>query len=336
MKLFGFNNKDTEITITLLNKKIVIEKIDEIHRSILLSWKYDGVSEELLSIFKLLYYNPKFWNKANKDIWLVYICCLLQKQDNQKALKVLFRYTELFGVENIEKFLPAAKFALQNGIKSAAIESAAELFDLFEMNKNNCWLDSLKDKTIAVVGNGTQLTGLKKGAEIDSHDVVIRFNKFRTEGFEEDCGKKTSVWVTQTLPPDGFSGDCADFIVLNQVYSYWNNKFDVNKIKKIIKNNRKVYILNPDITTYARDCLKADFYTPTTGCSLILELYKRFKSFDNIDFYGFGFLNEKFKPLDHYYTQVSKRHQMKAQAFHCFEQESRFLKQLVQNKSFVE
>lgn len=187
MKLFGFNNKDTEITITLLNKKFVIEKIDEIHRSILLSWRGNGVSDELLSIFKLLYYNPKFWNKTNKDMWLIYICCLLQKQDTQKALKVLFRYTELFGVKNIENFLPVAKFALENWIKSSEIESAAELFDLFELNLKNSWLDSIKGKSIAIVGNGTQLNGLKKGTEIDSHDVVIRFNKFKTDGFEEDC-----------------------------------------------------------------------------------------------------------------------------------------------------
>lgn len=90
-----------------------------------------------------------------------------------------------------------------------------------------------------------------------------------------------------------------------------------------------------DDIKFARDCLQTDFYKPTTGCLLILALYRHFKSFNNIDFYGFGFLNEEFKPLDHYYRKVSKRHMQKAQAMHSFEEESYFLKQLIQGKSFV-
>ena len=35
----------------------------------------------------------------------------------------------------------------------------------------------LKDKTVAIVGNSSSILGTKKGQEIDSHDIVIRFNK---------------------------------------------------------------------------------------------------------------------------------------------------------------
>jgi hypothetical protein len=44
---------------------------------------------------------------------------------------------------------------------------------------------------IAVVGNGP-MTG--HGAEIDGHATVIRFNNWKTDGFAEHVGSKTTVW----------------------------------------------------------------------------------------------------------------------------------------------
>uniref|UniRef100_A0A672H5W0 alpha-N-acetylgalactosaminide alpha-2,6-sialyltransferase n=1 Tax=Salarias fasciatus TaxID=181472 RepID=A0A672H5W0_SALFA len=47
----------------------------------------------------------------------------------------------------------------------------------------------------AVVGTGGILNGSKMGAEIDAHDYVFRMNGAITEGYEEDVGKRTSVYV---------------------------------------------------------------------------------------------------------------------------------------------
>ncbi|XP_077407710.1 alpha-N-acetylgalactosaminide alpha-2,6-sialyltransferase 2-like [Vanacampus margaritifer] len=47
----------------------------------------------------------------------------------------------------------------------------------------------------AVVGNGGILNDSKKGKEIDGHDYVFRMNGAVTEGYEEDVGNKTSVYV---------------------------------------------------------------------------------------------------------------------------------------------
>lgn len=46
---------------------------------------------------------------------------------------------------------------------------------------------------IAVVGNGPMID---RGAEIDANASVIRFNNFRTDGFEQHVGRKTDLWVT--------------------------------------------------------------------------------------------------------------------------------------------
>ncbi|XP_029953759.1 alpha-N-acetylgalactosaminide alpha-2,6-sialyltransferase 1-like isoform X2 [Salarias fasciatus] len=47
----------------------------------------------------------------------------------------------------------------------------------------------------AVVGTGGILNGSKMGAEIDAHDYVFRMNGAITQGFEEDVGNRTSVYV---------------------------------------------------------------------------------------------------------------------------------------------
>ncbi|XP_049915846.1 alpha-N-acetylgalactosaminide alpha-2,6-sialyltransferase 1-like [Epinephelus moara] len=47
----------------------------------------------------------------------------------------------------------------------------------------------------AVVGTGGILNGSKMGKEIDAHDYVFRVNGAVTEGYEEDVGNRTSVYV---------------------------------------------------------------------------------------------------------------------------------------------
>uniref|UniRef100_A0A672H5U2 alpha-N-acetylgalactosaminide alpha-2,6-sialyltransferase n=1 Tax=Salarias fasciatus TaxID=181472 RepID=A0A672H5U2_SALFA len=47
----------------------------------------------------------------------------------------------------------------------------------------------------AVVGTGGILNGSKMGAEIDAHDYVFRMNGAITQGYEEDVGNRTSVYV---------------------------------------------------------------------------------------------------------------------------------------------
>lgn len=53
------------------------------------------------------------------------------------------------------------------------------------------------DKTLAIVGNGGSLIGNKKGDEIDSFDIVIRFNNYQLgDTYTCDVGSKESIWCT--------------------------------------------------------------------------------------------------------------------------------------------
>ena len=45
-----------------------------------------------------------------------------------------------------------------------------------------------------IVGNGPSLLEKENGTVIDSFDVVVRFNNFKTKGFEKHTGTKTNYW----------------------------------------------------------------------------------------------------------------------------------------------
>jgi hypothetical protein len=53
----------------------------------------------------------------------------------------------------------------------------------------------IKDRSVAVVGNSGCELHKGRGAEIDAHDVVFRFNEFSLE-HADDYGSKLTAWVT--------------------------------------------------------------------------------------------------------------------------------------------
>ena len=53
-----------------------------------------------------------------------------------------------------------------------------------------------RDASCVLVGNGPSVIKKKLGLAIDAHDEVIRFNAFKTRGFEAHTGRKTTVWST--------------------------------------------------------------------------------------------------------------------------------------------
>ena len=60
-------------------------------------------------------------------------------------------------------------------------------------------------KTVVLVGNGPSIRGSRLGRIIDAHDEVVRFNSYALGDFEEDAGKKTTLWSTfgkGTAPQD--------------------------------------------------------------------------------------------------------------------------------------
>ena len=81
-------------------------------------------------------------------------------------------------------------------ISNENIEKSVLIYNKLNENiEKNIFENAIKGKTVAVIGNGPQEIGKGCGEEIDSHDIIIRFNNFNIKGFEKDYGSKTDIWV---------------------------------------------------------------------------------------------------------------------------------------------
>jgi hypothetical protein len=59
------------------------------------------------------------------------------------------------------------------------------------------WLRGAAAQTIAVIGNGANLLGSRRAADIEHADCVVRFNHWRAA--PEDVGRRTDLWVRSPL-----------------------------------------------------------------------------------------------------------------------------------------
>ena len=68
--------------------------------------------------------------------------------------------------------------------------------------------DNNKQMSAIAIGNGASLRNSRFGRQVDANDVVLRFNLFKTVGFESDVGTKTTHWVMSTIKdPNDFDDE---------------------------------------------------------------------------------------------------------------------------------
>jgi hypothetical protein len=171
------------------------------------------------------------------------------------------------------------------------------------------------------------------GSVIDSHDVVIRFNDWRTYGHEVDCGLKTNVWVLNShwgrVPMNEFHWKHFRFHweKLQEAYEtldlYKNPMYEQHKCKElwIVPS-----VCNPctlitsehlvDVPEWVQvrelhdelnyNHIKKEQKLFTTGFVVIKSMVGWKKYLDEISIIGFGSNNptqiEKSKP--HYYDRI--------------------------------
>nr|XP_023672679.1 alpha-N-acetylgalactosaminide alpha-2,6-sialyltransferase 2-like [Paramormyrops kingsleyae] len=193
----------------------------------------------------------------------------------------------------------------------------------------------------AVVGNGGILQGSKMGREIDQHDYVLRTNGAVIQGFEEDVGSRTSLYIfsTNTLrnsmrayAKQGFQGPPQseetryvflpdhdrDYLLLKAAVTrrpVTRGPERSNVPPKyfgdnVTATNFKIY--HPDFIRYLRNrflrssTMKTKYmniYRPSTGAVMLLAAVH---TCDQVDAYGF-MTPDYTKYSDHYYDKVYRR-----------------------------
>jgi len=123
-----------------------------------------------------------------------------------------------------ERSPPAADLVRQNGQATVnTIDVLAELqANQDEMRQQFADFLSRNRGSVCIVGNAAGLSGAGMGEKIDAHDIVVRFNHYRSGTSRlEDTGGRIDVWVrapnlnTADLAEDLAENPTADWIVLS-------------------------------------------------------------------------------------------------------------------------
>ncbi len=330
VKIFGiktlkyFSSKEAWRNLQEQNRIGTFEYVSSI-------WTTYGAREDLLHYFHFASHSLHAWRFYYHQFWLVYLSCLIEIKDAENALYILNKYVDYHGLFDIDRFLPVAKFALNNGYSNKKIEEAVFVYDKLAQNRrNDLFKKILEGKTVAVIGNGPSEIGRNKGEEIDLHDIVIRFNNYRTAGFEKDYGSRTDVWTRNAANDLVDRKEKYQLIIWEVDYDCWKVKTDhLDILYRQLSGGENVY--NTDNHRSLRKASGVDF--PTTGLVLIWEIYKKFGNFDKVDFYGFNFCQKKLDSYcTHYFSDRDEKEARERSEVHHLNKEARFVLELINGK----
>ncbi len=236
----------------------------------------------------------------------MYICCLIELGKKKELNEVLSTYNKKHGTWNFDKYLLASRLVTDSNLKKfEKIKFIDEI--LKENDLKELLSEIISDKTIAIVGNAGSEVNKGSGDEIDAHDVVIRFNNYPLSGYENDYGKKTTIWVRNCEKEieDRNSTQSYDLTIwgpdLTHILIPQSN---IDILYDLLMEYRKSAAYIP--YEYYDDIIKhSKIKHPTTGLLVVWIVYKIRKSLKNVDLYGFSFMEEK-PSYKHYYDSNCK------------------------------
>ena len=193
-----------------------------------------------------------------------------------------------------------------------------------EKQKNTPRLNINTDVNIAVVGNSGILLEKELGSEIDKHDLVIRCNLARVEGYEKHVGSKTSI---RCIAGKSFWHDLknkfsdTNYIPsLNETIIVKANPLN-NAVQGAVRNfnsSNTIHYFNDSFINYCNSLCKSSDVT-VGFCAVILAC-----AFSNqVSTYGFNFFKEKDWGKKHYFENISPYQQG-----HNFNDEEKYFSEL--------
>lgn len=261
--------------------------------------------EPLLPYFEELASRKDIRTDWESFFWLYYICLLLGIGQRDKAMRILDEYVSgTNGLAGIFRFPAISALALEMGLADETIRKTASVFErLEEAERKSTFANMVRGRRVAIVGNSQSEIGKKSGAAIDAHDIVIRFNNYMLDGFEEDYGARTDVWIR------GFGFVDVDDRLDKETFSYSGISGDYHYHP--ICSREQAEIMHRDVVVRGLSCSYFDPWgyrrmhrtfsgEPTTGLVTIYSCL-RFGA-TSVDCFGFSFQETKLS-LSHYFYQ---------------------------------
>ena len=143
--------------------------------------------------------------------------------------------------------------------------------------------------SVILVGNGSSIIDKKNGVLIDSFNTVVRFNSYKTEGYELYTGTKTDVWFTVN------KAHIKDINKYKEVYTHsWEKNENKCELNKCIRKYRHTEKINHDLI------LSMPIKAPSTG---LIAIYYFIEKYGFVTITGFDWWDRD----EHHYADEEVR-----------------------------
>ena len=260
-------------------------------------WNLEGATDKLVCFLEQ-------WMFADADITdkgnLIYLCCLLERGEEETAAVGLRKYYKERGAKFICDYLPLAWLANKIGLGGEVMKKAAFIFSkLEEERKKAVFTKCLKEKTFAIVGNSPDIIGSKLGKVIDSRDIVFRMNTYAVDNkYVEDTGHKINAFVNNSNFVSIDHNNFKKAMSFEWIYipcDFWHMQLSqftdvgkfINSYYDILANHDvKVTWLYPEESVELKKRLQ--IISPTSGMAIFYSIYKRMGYVEEDWFFGFS------------------------------------------------
>lgn len=263
-------------------------------------WNLEGASDKLVSFLEEWMFSEKTISDKSR---LIYLCCLLERGEEELAAVGLRKYYDERGAKLICDYLPLAWLADKIGLGGTVMKKAAFIFSKFEEErKEESFAKYLKEHTFAIVGNSPDIIGSGLGDMIDSRDIVFRMNTYiMNEKYVIDTGKKVNALVDNSnfATIDHMNHQNAGKLKWIYIpYDFWHIQLSqFSNVGKFIESyynlltiyNVKITWLFPEESIELKKRLK--MISPTSGMAIVYSIYKRMGYIS--EKWVFGFSKEK-------------------------------------------
>ena len=271
------------------------------------NWIWGNKDDLLINQFEIREEDERLWRLENPRFWLIYISVLCEHNNYEKAKYILNKYVSVHGLKYINDFFLVSDLAYKMEFTNVRIHRAELIYEQIQENiQKNIFGSFIKNKNIAIIGNGPCELGRKKGIEIDNHDIVIRFNNYELKNHEDDYGSKTDIWMNCVWNDKTIVrvDENKDKLCIFGGSSYLRNTIsepEISMIEKIIKYHKNnIYYFPRKNNIKLKEFAKIP--APSSGLIMIWNVLNEMDRDRRLDLYGFSYLYGNSNKSGHYYA----------------------------------